>query len=193
MEIPADMRYSLKRMQFNRVSTRFSPLSSTSATLGDTVVARIPTNCLVDLSSLACFFTVATTSDTASSKLAGFGRGSHNLVRSLQVSVGGNVILNLNEYGHVFSALSLLSSSKAASDSKSILTFDQDISTTLPATANMSGVQMAILEFYGISNIQPSIISTALTGEILIHMQLASNFSEAGGLCGASSAVAGLN
>ena len=184
MDIPNDMKYFLKRMAFNRVPTRFSPLSSTNAGLSDTISCRLPSNCLLDISSLAMFFknTCATTSG---SRFAGFGMGSHSPIRSLQLSVGGNVILHLNEYGKVFSALHFLTSSQDSDKSKSILTYGTNISTTLPATADFAN-EMAVLEFYGLSNIQPSILDTSTLNSVELHLTLHSDYQLAGGLATAS-------
>lgn len=189
MEIPMDMKYFLKRLAFNRVPTRFSPLSSTNAGLGDTISVRLPSNVLLDVSTLAMFFknTLAT---TEGSKFAGFGMGSHSIVRSLQISVGGNVILHLNEYGKVFSALHFLTSSQDSDKSKSILTYGTNISTTLPATADFAN-EMAILEFYGLSGIQPSILDTSLLNDVQMHITLHSDYRQAGGLATASPGALG--
>jgi len=191
MELPQDMKYFLQRMAFNRVPTRVSPLSSTSASLSDTISVRLPTNCLLDISTLAMFFKMRLDT-TETSKFAGFGRGSHSPIRSIQLTVGGNTILHLNDYGKVYSALHLLTCSEDANTSKSVLTYNQNINTTLPATANFgggssgAGQQMAVLEFYGLSGMQPSIIDTSLLNSVEMHIQLHSDYQLAGGLATAT-------
>jgi hypothetical protein len=193
MNVPNDMKYMLSRMSFNRVSTRLTPLSASSASAvpsGEIVQVRLPTNSLIDLSTLAMFFDVSLTAKASdgTAKQCGFGRGSHNLIRSIQISVGGNVVMNLNSYNRVFHALHQLTSSKDSASSKALLTYD-GINNTAPATASLTGAKMSILEFYGLSGWQPSIIDTSLVGPIEISFQLENDASNAGLLSESGGAV----
>ena len=182
MNIPSDMKYYMSRMAFNRVSTRLTPLSSSSANAvpsGEIVQVRLPTNSLIDLSTLAILFDISLSENSTTPKKAGFGRGSHNLIRSIQISVGGNVVMNLNSYNRVFHALHQLTSSKDSASSKALLTFD-GIHATAPATSSLTNAKMAILEFYGLSGWSPSIIDTSLVGPIEISFQLENDAANAG-------------
>ena len=193
MNVPQDMKYFMSRMAFNRVSTRLTPLSASSAKAvpsGEIVQVRLPTNSLIDLSTLAMFFDISLTgAQTGGTAVrTGFGRGSHNLLRSIQISVGGNVVMNLNSYNRVFHALHQLTSSKDSATSKALLTYD-GINATAPATADLTNAKMGILEFYGLSGWQPSIIDTSLVGPIEISFQLENDAANAGLISAADGAV----
>ena len=177
-EIPDDMKYYLKNMQFARTNVRVSPLSSSSGVgLGDSIVFRLPSNSLVDLSTFGVMFDM-----TASIGLSGevhFGRGSHNLIRSMQLSIGGNTVINQNNFGRVYSAMHLLTSSNDSNSSKQYLTYDVDLEAVNIGTASMGTVHMAWLDFPCL-NWSTNIVDSSLYGQIELTIQLHSNAAEAG-------------
>ena len=177
-EIPDDLKYYIKNMQFARTNVRISPLSSSSGVgLGDSIVFRLSPNTLVDLSTFGIMFDM-----TASIGVSGevhFGRGSHNLIRSMQLSVGGNTIINQSNYGRVYSAMHLLTSSNDSNSSKQFLCYDTDLEAANIGTASMGKVHMAWLDFPCLNWSTP-IIDTSLYGQIELTIQLHSNAAEAG-------------
>ena len=186
-EIPDDMKYYLKNMQFARTNVRVSPLSSSSGVgLGDSIVFRLPSNSLVDLSTFGVMFDM-TASDNSGN--AHFGRGSHNLIRSMQLSIGGNTIINQNNFGRTYSAMHLLTASNDSNASKQFLCYDTDLEgVDLSGTTAMGQVHMAWLDFPCL-NWSTNIVDTSLYGQIELTIQLHSNAAEAGLITSGAGAV----
>lgn len=188
-EITDDMKYYLKNMQFSRSNVRISPLSSSSGVgLGDSIVFRLPSNSLIDLSTFGIMFDMTATDNSGS---AHFGRGSHNLIRSSQLSIAGNTIINQNNFGRAYSAMHLLTSSNDSNASKQFLCYDTDLQAVdvSGTTSAMGQVHMAWLDFPCL-NWSTKITDTSLYGgQIELTIQLHSNAAEAGLITGGAGAV----
>ena len=179
--ISDDLKYYLKSMPFSRTTQRISPLSSSSGVgLGDSIVFRMPLGSILDLKTFGVMFDMTPTA--GGSNIVTYGRGVHNLIRSFQLSVGGNVIISQNNFGRVYSAMHLLSSSNDANNSKALLNLDCNMEAAAVATASIGGVHTAILDFPSL-NWSTSLIDSSLYGQIEITLQLHSNAAEAGFIC----------
>ena len=176
--ISDDLKYYLKSMPFSRTTQRISPLSSSSGVgLGDSIVFRMPLGSILDLKTFAVMFDLTLT--PATGKFVTYGRGIHNLIRSFQLSVGGNVIISQNNSGRVYSAMNLLTSSNDSNSSKALLTFDCNTESAVVATPGSGSAHVAVLDFPSL-NWSTSLIDSSLYGQIEITLQLHSNAAEAG-------------
>jgi len=176
--ISDDLKYYLKSMPFSRTTQRISPLSSSSGVaLGDSIVFRMPLGSIIDLKTFAIMFDMTPT--PAATKFVTYGRGVHNLIRSFQLSVGGNVIISQNNFGRVYSAMNLLTSSADSNNSKALLTYDVNTEAAVVATPGIGQVHSAWLDFPSL-NWSTSLIDSSLYGQIEITISLHSSAAEAG-------------
>ena len=88
---PRNLSNFLNRMSgYNKNSVKMNVLGSTSANQGDVVQVDLPTNSIVDLSSLAWSYDCAySATDLADGKLAGCPINAESIIDRLAIEVNG--------------------------------------------------------------------------------------------------------
>ena len=176
---PDNLLYYLKSMQgYSRNNVKILPLTQTAGVRqGDTMQFRLPTNSLIDLSTWTLHGHRKLTYPTgASGHLAMFGKDTASMVRGLQIQIGGQTIQNLDAYNVVWQALKDQTMSPAA---EKCLGYLEGAYVNLKGGAGVNDIKVQkaqdsekapfiIRNWLGFFQASPSILDTALTGEIVV-------------------------
>ena len=177
---PDNLLYYLKSMQgYSRNNVKILPLTQTAGVRqGDTMQFRLPTNSLIDLSTWTLHGHRKLTYPLgASGHKAMFGKDTASMIRGLQIQIGGQTIQNLDAYNVVWQALKDQTMSPAA---EKCLGYLEGAYVNLKGGAggnitvqNATDELMApfiVRNWLGFFQASPSILDTALTGEIVVTL-----------------------
>ena len=103
---PRNLSAYLNRMSgYNKNNVKMNVLGSTKANQGDVIQVDLPSNSIVDLSSLAWSFDVKYTCTGANTKLHHLPINAESLISRLAVEVNGQTLVNLTNYNTLYHAL----------------------------------------------------------------------------------------
>eukprot|EP01049_Picozoa_sp_SAG25_P012661 SAG25_NODE_1762_length_2378_cov_25.470731_5_plen_454_part_00 len=103
---PRNLSAFLNRLTgYNKNNIKMNVLGSTTAKIGDTIQVDLPTNSIVDLSSLAWAFTVTYADPTTAEQAAVLPINCEALISRLAVEVNGQTLVNIQNYNALFHAL----------------------------------------------------------------------------------------
>ena len=91
---------------YNKNSVKMNVLGSTSANQGDVIQVDLPTNSIVDLSSLAWSYQIAySAAGLADTKKAGCPINAESIIDRLAIEVNGQNLVNITNYNVLYHAL----------------------------------------------------------------------------------------
>ena len=184
---PRNLSAFLNRLSgYNKNNVKMNVLGSSDAAHGDTIQVDLPTNSIVDLSSLAWSFDLTWSVTGANGKKHHFPINAESVINRLTVEVNGQTLVNLSNYNVLWHALLYASatddyqrqrmvaqanSQTGASNGTSV-----EVTTTTGAptqSETRSHVVDAWVGFLG--SAKPNFIDTSLLGNVRITLTLASN------------------
>ena len=171
---PRNLQYVAKRLSgYSRSSVRLNTLNMTTASPGQIITVDLPNNALVDLSTLAWYFRGATTGNCT------FSRDIELIIDRLEVEVNGQALQSgANFYGHIWKIISDTSLGEDAGNRRAILQNSNPngwvTGTPADPSAALASTQFCIQNFLGfLGSAKPSIIDTALLGNVRVRITLA--------------------
>ena len=103
---PRNLSTFLNRLSgYNKNNVKMNVLGSTKANQGDVIQVDLPTNSIVDLSSLAWSFDAKYTCTGANTKKHHLPINAESLISRLAVEVNGQTLVNLTNYNTLYHAL----------------------------------------------------------------------------------------
>ena len=210
---PKSLSYAIKQLSggFSRINTKITPDRTTLIGPSDISTFKLPSNCLVDLRTLATFFKITCSATTGTAQLP---RYSSSLIERLAIVVNGSTIDIINNYNILFNCLADLEASSIEQMSKrgpsgelydNSIRFSQAAATSSAetaitaanlqnsASATPTSQDMSITQYLGfISSLSTPVIDTRLTGDIYISVQWASPYVLCSGAAATAQTLAGL-
>lgn len=210
---PKSLSYAIKQLSggFSRINTKITGDRTTSIGPSDISTFKLPSNCLVDLRTLATFFKITCSSSVGTAQLP---RYSSSLIERLSVVVNGSTIDIINNYNILFNCLADLEASSLEQMSKrapsgelydNSIRFSQATATSSAevaitaanlqnsASATPTSQDMSITQYLGfLSSCSTPVIDTRLTGDIYISIQWASPYVLNAGAHSTAQTLAGL-
>ena len=169
---PRNLQYLTRRLQgYSRNNFRLSSLNQTRASSGQIVTVDIPSNSLVDLSTLCMFFNGSTTSTGGFSC---FSSGIESVIERLEVELNGNIVSTGCSFAnHLYKILFDTQCGSGARTRRSILQNAAD--GVLPA-ADVKDVPYCIQTWLGfIGSLSPGVLDTSLVGNCRLRITLANS------------------
>lgn len=166
---PRNLSYICKKLSgYSRNNFKLQTLNQSSATNGNIITVDLPTNALVDLSTLTWFFTGTT---TTSAGFANFPRNIECIIERLEVEINGQIINGgCQSYNQLWQIISDTTFGNDVRNRRSILQNGADVG--VPA-ANQTNVQYAIQNWLGfLGSVSPNIIDTSLLGNVRVRITL---------------------
>jgi hypothetical protein len=154
---------------YSRNTFKLTPYRTDSVTASQIIVCDLPSNALCDMETL-CLRAKITTAATGFAHLP---KHIESLIDKIVVEVNGATLGSASSLNHVYN---LLLQYQNGSDLKIKRTPYQNGAgqTAAPATANITDQPIAIHSFLGfVSSVKPSVLDTALLGNVRIHIYLA--------------------
>ena len=169
---PRNLQYLTRRLTgYSRNNFRLSSLNQTLASSGQIVTVDIPSNSLVDLSTLCMFFTGSTTSTGGFSC---FSRNIESVIERIEVEVAGNIVSTGCSFLNHF--YQILYDTQCGSDAKNRRSILQNGADGVLPSADVKDVQYCIQNFPGfIDSLSPGIIDTSLVGNCRLRFTLANS------------------
>ena len=110
---PRNLSTFLNRLSgYNKNNVKMNVLGNSDATAGDTIQVDLPTNSIVDLSSLAWAFTVTYGPSGNDNESVSPPIQCEGLISRLAIEVNGQTLCNLTNYNHLFHALLYMSATE---------------------------------------------------------------------------------
>ena len=187
---PRNLSTFLNRLSgYNKNNVKMNVLGASTANTGDTIQVDLPTNSIVDLSSLAWSFKIlyslsgtdngAGADDTYSPPI-----NCEGLISRLAIEVNGQTLCNLTNYNHLFHALLYVSatedyqrqrmvaqSNTGTGAGGSAVAFDNTVGNFDEAARTQEHVIDSWVGFLG--SAKPNFIDTSLLGNVRITITLA--------------------
>lgn len=210
---PKSLSYAIKQLSggFSRIGTKITPDRTTSIGPSDISTFKLPSNCLIDLRTLATFFKITCSATTGTAQLP---RYSSSLIERLSVVINGSTIDIINNYNLLFNCLADLEASSIEQMSKrgpsgelydNSIRFSQAAATSSAevaitaanlqnsASATPSSQDVSITQFLGfLSSASTMVLDTRLTGDIYISIQWANAYVLNAGAAATAQTLAGL-
>ena len=178
---PRNLSAFLNRLSgYNKNNVTMNVLGSSSANQGDTIQVELPTNSIVDLSSLAWAFTVTYADPTANGKKVTPPINCEALISRLAIEVNGQTLCNLTNYNVLYHTLLYLSATEdyqrqrmVAQSNSSDSAAGAAVDIAAGATRTEEHVIDSWVGFLGTA--KPNFIDTSLLGNVRITITLASS------------------
>lgn len=187
---PRNMSTFLNRMtNYNKNNVKMTVLGTPTANDGDVIQVDLPTNSIVDLSSLAWSFQVAYTGAAGKPDPAGvngsltFPLNAESIISRLAVEVNGQTLVNLQNYNQLYHALLYMTAtqdyqhqrrvaqSNVAGGATNGTTLQSISASATVVTETRRHVIDTWLGFLG--SAKPMFIDTSLLGNVRISITLA--------------------
>ncbi|KXZ46495.1 hypothetical protein GPECTOR_43g932 [Gonium pectorale] len=168
---PSNLRYLVKRLVgYSRNTFRLQTLNQTTATAGQIVTVDIPSNSLVDLSTLTMFFKSSTTTTAGFAVLP---RNIETILERVEVEANGQIIqIGSSMYNQLWQIIADTSLGEDVTNRRKILQGANDIAAA--PTANQTNLQFAIQNWLGfLGSVKPSVLDTSLIGNVRLRLTLA--------------------
>lgn len=165
---PSNLRFVMNQLSgFSRMRNKLT-LPFTKGKANDIIFFKLPSNTLIDLSTLSFNFKIST---------AGTGgyvlppQYAACLIEQLSVDINGINVQTINHYNHLYKQLAQIQSG----DQKNRSGFNEFIGIAPTTAATLCNkLSLSIKQFLGILG-SNKIIDTSVLGEITVSMRLASN------------------
>ena len=187
---PRNMSTFLNRMtNYNKNNVKMTVLGTPTANDGDVIQVDLPTNSIVDLSSLAWSFQVAYTGaagkpdGTAVTGKVTFPLNAESIISRLAVEVNGQTLVNLQNYNQLYHALLYMTATQdyqhqrrvAQSNVEGGATNGTTKQTTSTAAAAVTQTRRHVIDTWlgFLGSAKPMFIDTSLLGNVRISITLA--------------------
>ena len=173
---PRNLSAFLNRLSgYNKNNIKMNVLGSDTANGGDTIQVDLPTNSIVDLSSLAWAFTLTFADpDPAAGGNAILPTQAESVIDRLAVEVNGQTLVNLQNYNVLFHSL-LYTTATEDYQRQRLVAQSTDAAAQLAHDAGAAVAREHVIDtwlgFLGSS--KPSFIDTSLLGNVRITITLA--------------------
>ena len=167
--IPPSFKYFVKRLSGYSTSTvRMTNLSQTTASAGDTIKIKFPTNAIVNLSSFTMYSYGSTTAVGCFPKL------SQSLIQQLRVSIGGQMISggNCQELGVLYNIGSRMQQSEMQTN---MLRLQHLGSDCVKSVAQITNQPIVIDDWPFFLSASPKFLHTGILPEMIVDIVLAPN------------------
>ena len=185
---PRNLSAFLNRLSgYNKTNVKMNVLGSTKAQDGDTIQVDLPTNSIVDLSSLAWYLVVKYADPTAGGKKAVLPIQAEALIRRLAVEVNGQTLVNIQNYNVLFHMLLYMSATedyqKQRLISQANMSTDAANGTALELSAGHTEQRYHVVDTWlgFLGTAKPQFIDTSLLGNVRISITLAPGTEIMGG------------
>ena len=182
---PRNLSNFLNRLSgYNKNSVKMNVLGSTTANQGDIIQVDLPTNSIVDLSSLAWSYQVAYSTALANTKFAGCPINAESIIDRLAIEVNGQTLVNITNYNTLFHALLYMTATDDYVRQRRVAQTNQQSEENSGASAVLTGVADGSVQtdsrrhvidtwlgFLGTA--KPNFIDTSLLGNVRITITLA--------------------
>lgn len=173
MSYPKNLTYLAKKLSgYSRQTYKLQTTNQTTATAGQIVTVDLPSNALVDLSTLTWFFRGST---SGSGGNVAFPRNIECLIERLEVEINGQLVgQGCQFYNHLWEIISDTTMGEDVVNRRKIL--QNGANNIGPGSAaDATSRQFAIQNWLGlIGSIKPQILDTSLLGNVRIRITLAS-------------------
>jgi hypothetical protein len=180
---PRNLSAFLNRLSgYNKSNVKVNVLGATAAKQGDTIQIDLPTNSIVDLSSLAWAFKIVYADPTAGGKNIVPPINAEALINRLAVEVNGQTLSNIQNYNVLFHMLLYMSATEDyqrqrclnQSNMAADATNGQAVHIAAAADATARTRHHVIDSWLGfLGTAKPSFIDTSLLGNVRITITLA--------------------
>jgi hypothetical protein len=202
---PRSLSHYLNRLSgYNKNNVKLNVLGSTSASQGDIIQVDLPTNSIVDLSSLAwslqCSFSEqpeGTAGNAATQQQMALPNNVEAIIDRLEVQINGQSLVNITNYNTLFHALLYTTATDDYQRMRRISQSNVEVGSeerdglvvTYPGTAAVvrDHVVDSWLGFLG--NSKPNFIDTSLLGNVRIQITLNNGDIIGGGATGGHGAT----
>lgn len=173
MSYPKNLTYLAKKLSgYSRQTYKLQTTNQTTATAGQIVTVDLPSNALVDLSTLTWFFRGRT---TTSSGNAAFPRNIECIIERLEVEINGQLVgQGCQFYNHLWEIISDTTMGEDVVNRRRIL--QNGANNIGPgSTADATSKQYAIQNWLGfLGSAKPNVLDTSLLGNVRIRITLSS-------------------
>ena len=184
---PRNLSNFLNRLSgYNKNSVKMNVLGSTTANQGDIIQVDLPTNSIVDLSSLAWSFQAAyTAAGLANTHTAGCPINAESIIDRLAIEVNGQTLVNITNYNTLFHALLYMTATDDYVRQRRVAQTNQYSEENSGTSAVLSGLddggaaktnsrRHVIDTWLGfLGTARPNFIDTSLLGNVRITITLA--------------------
>lgn len=173
MSLPDSLQYYVKRLSgYSRNTFRINPTNSDVASANGFIVCDLPTNSIIDFSTLSLNFRAITSAGTG---FAALPMHASCLLDSLSIECNGILISSIpSNYGQLWNIVSDITMGVESQTRARILGGATPLSAA-PSAAMTSAQFLSITSFLGfLGSVQPRCISTGNCGNIRLRIGLAS-------------------
>ena len=175
---PRNMSAFLNRLSgYNKNNVKMNVLGSTTASAGDIIQVDLPTNSIVDLSSLAWAFQVeyAASGGTGAAHLP---INAESVISRLAVEVNGQTLVNLTNYNVLYHALLYMTATEDYQRQRKVAqcnTRSGQNSGTCQESDNAAQIREHVIDTWVgfLGSAKPNFIDTSLLGNVRISITLA--------------------
>ena len=175
---PRNMSAFLNKLSgYNKQNVKLNVLGSTNANHGDVIQVDLPTNSIVDLSSLAWSFAI-TYAASGAAGTADLPINAESVISRLAVEVNGQTLVNISNYNVLFHALLYMTATEDYQLQRLVAQANTTDGTNqgTSATENNAAVtrQHVVDSWAGfIGSAKPNFLDTSLLGNVRISITLA--------------------
>ena len=177
---PRNMSNFLNRLSgYNKNNVKMNVLGSTTASAGDVIQVDLPTNSIVDLSSLAWAFQV-TYAASGGDGAAHLPVNAESLINRMAVEVNGQTLVNLTNYNVLYHALLYTTATEDYQQQRKVAqsnTRSGEASGTCFAANDAAEIREHVIDTWlgFLGSAKPNFIDTSLLGNVRITITLANN------------------
>ena len=182
---PRNLSAFLNRLSgYNKNNVKMNVLGAAEANQGDTIQVDLPTNSIVDLSSLAWAFDVVYADPTEANQKTSPPIQCEGLISRLAIEVNGQTLCNLTNYNQLFHALLYMTatedyqqqrmvaqSNSSASAAGGAVDIDAGAGAADRTQSHVIGIWVGFL-----GSAKPNFLDTSLLGNVRITITLAELF-----------------
>lgn len=173
MSYPKNLTYLAKKLSgYSRQTYKLQTTNQTTATAGQIVTVDLPSNALVDLSTLTWFFMGRTTSVSGN---ALFPRNIESIIERLEVEINGQLVgQGCQFYNHLWQIISDTTFGEDVINRRRVLQNSSNAGNVASSNDNTAR-QFAIQNWLGfLGSAKPNVLDTSLLGNVRIRITLAS-------------------
>ena len=176
---PRNMSAFLNRLSgYNKNNVKMNVLGSPTANGGDVIQVDLPTNSIVDLSSLAWAFDVTYAASGTDTQNCQSPINAESIINRLAVEVNGQTLVNLTNYNTLFHALLYMTGTEDYQRQRLVAqanTTDGQTQGTCAASDNAAVTRQHVVDSWlgFLGSAKPNFIDTSLLGNVRITITLA--------------------
>ena len=163
---------------YNKNNVKMNVLGSTTASAGDIIQVDLPTNSIVDLSSLAWAFQVEYAASGTGGANCHLPINAESVISRLAVEVNGQTLVNLTNYNVLYHALLCMTATEDYQRQRMVAqsnTRSGQASGTCQASDNAAQIREHVVDTWVgfLGSAKPNFIDTSLLGNVRITITLA--------------------